>query len=204
VPRKPHKPFEDAFLNIPYDKKFENLCLAYISGVSAFGLSARATLEIPGGARRLDRIFHLMQGCQYSVHDLSRVELDRRRPRTPRFNMPFELSMSVAWAQRGGGNHEWFVFESMDHRLSKSLSDLNGTDPYIHGGLWRVCFESCATLSSGRGGSQRFNRCGESTRTLGRVCRGFYVEQGRAPFTTRGSFKDICVVASASADVRVA
>jgi hypothetical protein len=98
VRRKPHKPLEDVFLNIPYDKKFENLCLAYISGVSAFGLSARATLEIPGDARRLDRIFQLMQGCEYSVHDLSRVELDRRRPRTPRFNMPFELGMSVAWA----------------------------------------------------------------------------------------------------------
>jgi hypothetical protein len=134
VPRKPHKPVEDVFLNIPYDQKFENLCLAYISGVSAFGLSARATLEIPGGARRLDRIFHLMQGCQYSVHDLSRVELDRKRPRTPRFNMPFELGMSVAWAQTGGGKNEWFVFESMYHRLAKSLSDLNGTDPYIHRG----------------------------------------------------------------------
>jgi len=28
----------------------------------------------------------------------------------------------------------WFVMEAVNYRLAKSLSDLNGTDPYIHGG----------------------------------------------------------------------
>ncbi len=26
----------------------------------------------------------------------------------------------------------WYVFEAVRHRLSKSLSDLDGSDPYIH------------------------------------------------------------------------
>jgi hypothetical protein len=43
------------FLNIPYDEAFENLLLAYISAISAFGFAPRATLEIPFGERRLDR-----------------------------------------------------------------------------------------------------------------------------------------------------
>ena len=30
--------------------------------------------------------------------------------------------------------HKWFVFEARKHRLSKSLSDLDGTDPHIHNG----------------------------------------------------------------------
>lgn len=34
-----------AFLNIPYDKQFENLYLAYITGLTAFGSVPRATLE---------------------------------------------------------------------------------------------------------------------------------------------------------------
>ncbi len=47
--------------------------------------------------------------------------------------MPFELGMAVA-RQKAGGDHAWFVFERMDHRIKKSLSDLDGTDVYIHRG----------------------------------------------------------------------
>ena len=123
-----------AFLNLPYDDAFQNLYLAYIAGVTAFSLVPRATLEIPGGARRLDRVFELIRSCRYSFHDLSRVELDPHRPATPRFNMPFELGLTVAWEKLNPGQHVWFVFEARTRRLQKSLSDLGGTDVYIHGG----------------------------------------------------------------------
>jgi len=121
------------FLNLPYDSKFESLFLAYIAGVSAFGMTPHATLEIAGSKRRLDRILELIGACPYSIHDLSRVQLDRKAPATPRFNMPFELGLAVA-QEKSGGKHAWFVFEAMDRRLTKSLSDLNGTDVYIHRG----------------------------------------------------------------------
>lgn len=121
-------------LNLPYDPKFENLFLSYICAVQAFGMDPRVTLGIPGGTRRLDRIFGLIQSCEYSIHDLSRVQLDSTKPRTPRFNMPFELGLAVAWEKLSDAGHVWFVMEAMDYRLAKSLSDLNGTDPYIHGG----------------------------------------------------------------------
>lgn len=123
-----------AFLNIPYDDAFQRLYLAYIAGITAFGLAPRATLEIPGGSRRLDRIFGLIKSCRYSFHDLSRVQLDMRRPATPRFNMPFELGLVVAWEKQNHGQHVWFVLEAKKLRLQKSLSDLGGTDVYIHGG----------------------------------------------------------------------
>ena len=122
------------FLNIPYDAKFENLLLAYIAAISAFGFTPRATLEIPFGERRLDRIFELIQQSQYSIHDLSRVQLDRKSPRTPRFNMPFELGLTVALGKTAHQGHAWVVCESIRHRINKSLSDLDGTDAYIHGG----------------------------------------------------------------------
>src|SRR5271154_6407116 len=95
------------FLNIPYDDRFENLLLAYIAGISAFGFAPRATLEIPFSQRRLERIVSLIASSQYSVHDMSRVELDRSAPRTPRFNMPFELGLTVSIGKRG-----WIVCES--------------------------------------------------------------------------------------------
>lgn len=130
----------NAFLNIPYDDKFETLYLAYIAGITAYGLIPRATLEVPGGVRRLDRIFELIRSCRYSFHDLSRVELDPRRPPTPRFNMPFELGLVVAWDKLHSGEHVWFVFEAKERRLLKSLSDLAGTDAYVHDGRPRGLF----------------------------------------------------------------
>src|SRR5579863_1030465 len=91
-----------AFINVPYDENYQDLYLALIAGLTAFGLDPRATLEIPGGARRLDRIFDLMKSCQYSFHDLSRVELDPTLPKTPRFNMPFELGLVLGWLKTSG------------------------------------------------------------------------------------------------------
>jgi hypothetical protein len=124
-----------AFLNIPYDHQYTNLYFALIAGLWAFGLDPRATLEVATGDRRLDRIFDLMTNCHYSFHDLSRVQLDHALPRTPRFNMPFELGLLLGWQKtRKSSIHTWFVFESAKRRLQKSLSDLDGTDPLIHDG----------------------------------------------------------------------
>lgn len=130
--RKPDPQF--AFLNIPFDKQFEPLYLAFIAGLSGFGLIPQAVLQIPGSERRLDRLTALMSRCQYSFHDISRVELDDRRPRVPRFNMPFELGAAVGMAEHGRYDHFWFAFESKPYRALKTLSDLNGTEIYAHEG----------------------------------------------------------------------
>jgi hypothetical protein len=118
---------------VPYDRDFVDLFLAYTAGLTTLGLFPRATLEIAGGERRLDRTFELIRRCRYSVHDLSRVEIAKPAA-TPRFNMPFELGLAVAWHRTQPKKHTWFVFESKPRRIEKSLSDLSGTDVYIHYG----------------------------------------------------------------------
>ena len=55
------------FVNIPYDEGFRRLYLAYIIGLTQLGLEPRATLGIPGGERRLDRILALIQSCRYTI-----------------------------------------------------------------------------------------------------------------------------------------
>jgi hypothetical protein len=103
----------NVFLNVPYDDEFTSLFVAYVAGLVALGLNPRASLEIPGGAARLDKITELIGRCAQSVHDLSRVELDAIDPPTPRFNMPFELGI-VAGIHRGRHmGHSWFVFNRM-------------------------------------------------------------------------------------------
>ncbi len=122
------------FLNVPYDEEFQKLYLAYIVGLSQLGFDPYITSGIPGGERRLDRILALIQGCRYSIHDLSRVELSAAPPATPRFNMPLELGITITWAKLHPNRHTWFLWESTPRRLQKSISDLDGTDPYIHSG----------------------------------------------------------------------
>lgn len=137
--KRPRSAERFVFLNVPYDIGFENLYLAYIAGLSAFGLIPRATLEIPTSQRRLERILQLIEECAYSIHDLSRVQLDPRAPRVPRFNMPFELGLAVA-QDAGHRRDTWYVCETIPHRISKSLSDLDGTDVRIHRGTVRGIF----------------------------------------------------------------
>ena len=103
-------------------------------GLSQLGLDPYIASGIPGGERRLDRVLTLIQSCRYSIHDLSRVELNVVPPATPRFNMPLELGLTITWSKLHPKRHTWFLWESTPRRLQKSMSDLDGTDPYIHSG----------------------------------------------------------------------
>jgi hypothetical protein len=192
---KPSAKREAVFLNIPYDERFENLLLAYIAGISAFGFSPRATLEIPFSQRRLERIISLIASSQYSVHDLSRVQLDRSKPRTPRFNMPFELGLTVGIGKRG-----WIVCETVPHRIKKSLSDLDGTDVYIHGGTVQGVFrELCNAFVRNRRQPSVVEMM-QIYRILRSNLAGILRKAGaRDPFNAR-VFINLCVLASAAAD----
>jgi hypothetical protein len=184
------------FLNIPYDAQFERLYLAYVAGITAFGLVPRTTLEIPGGARRLDRIFELIQTCDFSVHDLSRVQLNRNFPATPRFNMPFELGLAVAW-EGLKHTHTWYVCESVERRLQKSLSDLNGTDVYVHDGKVSGVFRELCSAFVRSTNRPSVKEMESVYRDLRRTLPSIMAHAGAtSPFTAR-VFKDLCVRAGA-------
>lgn len=191
---------DSVFLNIPYDEQFTSLFLAYVAGIRAFGLLPRATLELPRGVRRLDRIISMIRSCPYSVHDLSRVELDTSLPPTPRFNMPFELGLAVALHWRKNTKHTWFLLETEKWRIQKSLSDLNGTDVYIHNGTAQGIFRELAQAfvrvtrqPTVKQMHMIYEKILDSLPTL-------LADAGASdPFQAR-VFKDICVYAGALAD----
>lgn len=194
---KNRKPPDKVFLNIPYDRNFENLFLAYIAGISAFGLVPRATLEIANSSRRLEKILDLIGTCRHSIHDLSRVQLDIHAPRTPRFNMPFELGLSVAYDEIAkGGQNDWFVCETERLRLSKSLSDLNGTDPYIHDGNITGVFRELCNIFARREKQPTTQQMRRIYREVRRNLPTTLHHTGaRSLYETR-VFKDLCVLAS--------
>ncbi len=190
---------ESVFLNIPYDSAFENLYLAYIAGVTAFGLKPKPALEIPTSNRRLDRILELIQECSHSVHDLSRVQLDRTHPTTPRFNMPFELGLTVALEKIAIPKHEWIVCEAKPFRLKKSLTDLDGTDPYIHDGTIRGLFRELGNAFVRSRNQPTVDEMLKVYRTLRFNFRDVLHRAGaKHPYNAR-VFRDLCVLASAAA-----
>jgi hypothetical protein len=195
------RPAAEVFLNIPYDSKFERLFLAYIAGITSFGMVPRATLEIATSSRRLDRILELIHSCRYSIHDLSRVELDRAAPRTPRFNMPFELGLTVANQKLSRSTrHQWFVCETKPYRITKSLSDLNGTDAFVHNGKVEGLFREVCAMFRLPGlqptVQQMWTIYREQRRNLPMVLRN----AGSSSMYNARVFKDLCVIASAAAD----
>lgn len=128
--RKPARPL--AFINIPYAKRYEKVYLAFIAGVSGYGLAPSAAVRDPASRFQLDRIYEMIQMARYSFHDLSWMSLDRKSPRTPRLNMAFELGLAVALSRGSRSRHEWFVFDTVPYRLDKALSDLGGIRARIH------------------------------------------------------------------------
>ncbi len=182
------------FVNLPYDVQFSRLYLAYITALSAYGFIPRATVGI-AGMGRLDRIAGLMEQCAYSIHDLSRVQLDRTAPCTPRFNMPFELGLAVSWA-RAHPSHQWFVFESVDRRIQKSLSDLNGTDPYIHGGTVVGVMGAICSAFASPGQQPTVPQMMRMFRELRTIVPRILKDAGTQSMFTARVFKDTCLAAA--------
>jgi hypothetical protein len=191
-------------LNIPYDERYEFLYLAFISGLCGFGLVPRATLEIPTSERRLNRIVKLIRSCRYSFHDLSRVQLDRGKPQTPRFNMPFELGLAVAWATLASPAHRWFVLEKIPHRLTKSLSDLNGTDPFIHRGSAEGVLKALSNALYRNAKSPSFTELEMIYRDLKAAALKFRSDRRGGSLFEAHAFKWLVFMAQSSAHKRVA
>jgi hypothetical protein len=128
VPRT--RTIESVFLNIPYDPPFEDLYLAYIVGLTQLGLQIRVALAVPNQGR-LATIIDLIEKSDFSIHDLSRVEISHG---VPRFNMPVELGLALYRSHMTKGKHRVFIFEKQAQRAQRSTSDVNGIDPQIHKG----------------------------------------------------------------------
>ena len=192
---KPRVEPNACFLNIPYDQQFEKLYLSYIVGLTALGFVPRATLGVPKDARRLERIFSLIQTCRYSVHDLSRIQLDRKAPRAPRFNMPFELGLAVGWTNLNPRSHSWVGCDSVPHRPLKSLSDLNGTDFHIHGGTVKGVLGALCNAFVSRGERRTVPRMFRAYLRLREASAALQADAGAPDLFQARVFADLVVAA---------
>lgn len=151
------------FVNAPFDSPYERQFVAVVASIIAIGRTPRCVLEVAeSGTGRLRRLLGLIDDCDVSIHDLSRVGIPAR------FNMPFELGLACAVANLGQRRprHAFVLLERRRYRLQRTLSDLNGFDPYIHNGTVAGTIESIMDAlqpTSGAPSAQtvsRFDRTG--------------------------------------------
>jgi hypothetical protein len=83
---------------------------------------------------RLQKIVDLIARCRYSIHDLSRTELDRLTT-LPRFNMPLELGIDIGCRAFGAGQSgkTFLIFDRDRFRFQSYISDIAGQDVADHG-----------------------------------------------------------------------
>jgi hypothetical protein len=185
------KRIKSVFLNIPYDNGFEDLYLAYIVGLMQLCLRVNATLAVPNQGR-LEAIIGLIEKSDYSVHDLSRIEVTKG---IPRFNMPVELGLALYRSHLAKEKHGVFVFESRRYRAQRSTSDINGLDPQIHNGSAKGVMAGLRNIFRQPGDAPTVPEMLASYRAVQRRLPEIRVNAGSKSLFEASVFKDLTVLA---------
>lgn len=124
---------ERVFVNCPFDDDYIRIFHAIVFAIHDLGFQARHALIDDAEAVRLKRIHTELANSQYSIHDLSQVELSGRL-KVPRFNMPFEAGIAYAMHAAADPVHHVLLLEKVPYQHSASMSDAAGMDAKIHDG----------------------------------------------------------------------
>lgn len=124
----------NVFINCPFDDDYTPIFEAIVFTIQACSLRpicARSRLN--SSDVRLQKIIDLIADCRYSIHDLSRTELDRSSA-LPRFNMPLELGMDLGCRafSTGHGDKSFLIFDRDRFRFQTYISDIAGQDIADH------------------------------------------------------------------------
>ena len=145
----------NAFVNCPFDVKYEHILQAILFCLVRFGLKPRiATDRSDAGEARLDKILQLIESSRYSIHDLSRCQASEKGEHY-RLNMPFELGMDFACRRYGSGllsTKVILILEEKRYRYQKAISDLAGSDIEAHGGKYETAVRKVRNWLTGQGG----------------------------------------------------
>jgi len=124
------------FINCPFDPVYKPLLRAVCFAVLACGHVPRCALDYSdSGVVRFTEIVKMIAECDFSIHDISRVELDNDS-QLPRFNMPLELGADLGLRLQGPvrqRRRKTLILDAEAHRYDKMLSDISGMDIEAHG-----------------------------------------------------------------------
>lgn len=135
VARLPANYTRNVFINCPFDAKYQSLFNAIVFAVNDMGFRPKcAKDESNAGEIRFSKIQALIQECKYSIHDISRTEVDAST-RLPRFNMPLELGLDLGCKKYGAPYLQEKIILILDveqFRYRNFISDIAGQDIEAH------------------------------------------------------------------------
>ena len=124
------------FINCPFDREYFQCFEALAFTIAVAGYEPVCALQDDDfGDVRLSKLKSMIERCDRSVHDLSRTESSPQG--LPRFNMPFELGMTIGALTYGGARQRRkrvLVMVKERYDMAKFLSDAAGQDPQAHDG----------------------------------------------------------------------
>jgi hypothetical protein len=133
-----HKPAaaKSVFVNCPFDEPYKPIFRSMIFTIILSGYHPRCALDATDGAEiRVSKIAAMIGECDWGIHDLSSVEVDRKG--YPRFKMPLELGLHLGARLLGASKHRRkraLILDSKRHRYDAMLSDISGQDIEAHDG----------------------------------------------------------------------
>jgi hypothetical protein len=129
------------FINCPFDAAYAPFFEAIVFTVQSAGFAPTCARErLDSSEVRLSKIVRLIGASRYSIHDLSRTELDATTD-LPRFNMPLELGIDLGCKAFSPRHSEksLLIFDSQQYRFQKYISDISGQDIHQHGNCRPAC-----------------------------------------------------------------
>jgi hypothetical protein len=126
---------KNVFINCPFDDDYQELFNAALFAVLRCGFKLRCAKERSDSNEvRIEKIFSLIETSKYSIHDLSRVQVDLQN-NLPRFNMPLELGI-VMGCQKFGNQRQrqkkYLILDKENFKYQKTTSDIAGQDIKYH------------------------------------------------------------------------
>jgi len=182
------------FLNIPFDRRYRRLLHAIVFAIYDCGFVARCALEDEDtGEVRIHKIYRLIAGSKYGIHDISRTSLDSQH-RLPRFNMPLELGIFLGAKQFGQGRNtskKTLVFDCDRYRYQIFCSDIAGQDIRCHNNEVNLAIHSVRNWLRHApdikeiafpGANQICERYAKFQKDLPKMCRAWSVDKKNLEF----------------------
>ncbi len=136
VARLPANYSKNVFINCPFDDIYQSIFNTIVFAVNDMGFRPKSAKdESNAGNVRFNKIQDMISECKYSIHDISRTELDTATV-LPRFNMPLELGLDLGCKRYGKSYHQEKVVLILDinrFRYRDFISDIAGQDIEGHG-----------------------------------------------------------------------
>lgn len=124
---------KSVFINCPFDSTYDLIFNAIVFTVLDCGFVPQcAKQRNDAGEVHLEKILRMVDESPYGIHDLSFVALDASS-NLPRFNMPFELGLFIAYQRlRPKKRKSTLIMDADKYRYQKFLSDIAGQDIHAH------------------------------------------------------------------------